>query len=199
VPIADLAGGTVAALCICAAWARRVQTVEGEYIDVSMTDVIASWVGPRAGTAMEGRAEATRGSTGYGIFECSDGGYLTLAVISEDHFWRAVCDALDLPELRELGHHERLDRFEECDTAIRTACRAMPRDVAVERLAATGAPVTPLLRPEETADHPLFRARGVVVDDPEDGVRVGFPARLREHPARTPGPRPAPGEHDCWT
>jgi crotonobetainyl-CoA:carnitine CoA-transferase CaiB-like acyl-CoA transferase len=63
VPIADLAGGVVAALCICAAWARRVQTGEGEYIDVSMTDVIASWVGPRAGTKMQGRDEVAHAAT----------------------------------------------------------------------------------------------------------------------------------------
>ena len=39
VPIADLAAGTVAALLICAAWAKRVQTGEGERIDVAMADV----------------------------------------------------------------------------------------------------------------------------------------------------------------
>jgi crotonobetainyl-CoA:carnitine CoA-transferase CaiB-like acyl-CoA transferase len=194
VPIADLAGGTVAALCICAAWAKRVATGEGEYIDVSMTDVIASWVGPRAGTAMAGRTERARGSTGYGLFQCADGGWLTLAVISEDHFWRAVCTALDLLEYRDLDHNDRLDRFEECDAAVAKACAALPRDEAVARLAAAGAPVAPMLRPDEAGQHPLFRERGVVVDG-----RVGFPAQLKNHPARPPGPAPEPGEHQGWS
>ena len=40
--VADLAAATVAAMVICAAWARRLQTGEGEHIDVAMADVVAS-------------------------------------------------------------------------------------------------------------------------------------------------------------
>ena len=94
VPIADLAAATVAALAICAAWANRLRTGDGEHIDVAMTDVVASWIGPRSGNAIEGRDEPARGSTGYGVFRCADGGYLALGVIAEDHFWKAVCDGL---------------------------------------------------------------------------------------------------------
>jgi crotonobetainyl-CoA:carnitine CoA-transferase CaiB-like acyl-CoA transferase len=196
VPIADLAGGTIAALCICAAWAKRVQTGEGEYIDVSMTDVIASWVGPLAGVAMSGRSERSRGSTGYGVFECADGKFLSLAVISEDHFWRAVCEALGLPgEWGGLSHYERLDRFDECDAAIRAACAALARDDAVERLAAAGAPVAPVLTPDEAGRYPHFHEREVFVDDPAFGLRGAFPARLTHHPTRRPGPLPAVNEH----
>src|SRR5207248_9537494 len=41
VPIADLAGGMAAALAVCAAYTRRLQTGEGERIAVAMADVIA--------------------------------------------------------------------------------------------------------------------------------------------------------------
>ena len=105
VPIADLAAANVAALLICAAWAKRLQTGEGERIDVSMADVIASWVGPHEGTAHRDADEPVRGSPGYGVFETADAKYLTLAVISEDHFWAAVCDALAIDGLR--GPHLR--------------------------------------------------------------------------------------------
>ena len=44
-PIADLAGGVFAAFAICAAVVRRQRTGEGEYIDVSMSDVLATWTG----------------------------------------------------------------------------------------------------------------------------------------------------------
>ena len=91
-PIADLAAGTVAALLICAAWAKRLQTGEGERIDVAMADVVASWVGPYSGTEMRGRDEPAVGSPGYGVFRCADGAFVTVAVISEDHFWRGACD-----------------------------------------------------------------------------------------------------------
>jgi crotonobetainyl-CoA:carnitine CoA-transferase CaiB-like acyl-CoA transferase len=163
-----------------------------------MADVVASWVGPRDGAAVAGRTAPTRGSTGYGVYACADGRFLTLAVISEDHFWQAVCDALDLAEYRDLGHAARLDRFDECDAAIVAACAALPRDVAVARLAERGAPVAPVLSPAEAGAEPAFRARGVFHAGAGGRRRVGFPARLGRHPARDPGPGPGPGEHQGW-
>ena len=44
-PVADLEGGTVSAVLICAAWAHRMATGLGERIDVAMADVVAWWVG----------------------------------------------------------------------------------------------------------------------------------------------------------
>ena len=193
-PVADLAAGTVAALCICAAWAKRLHTGEGEYIDVAMADVVASWSGPRSGNVVRGRAAPTRGSAGYGVFRCADGRFLTLAVISEDHFWRAVCEGLDLAsDLHGLRHHERLDRFEECQAAVTAACAALARDDAIERLDRAGAPVAPVLDADEMAAHPQFRSREIVVDAGDGTARLGFPARLRVHPPRPPGPLPEVG------
>ncbi len=191
VPIADLAAGTVAALCICAAWAKKIQTGEGERIDVSMADVVASWSGTSSGNLLRGRAQPTRGSAGYGVFHCADGGWLTLAVISEDHFWKAVCEALDLaPALHPLGHLERLDRFDECQAAIAAACTTLTREDALDRLTRAGAPVAPVLDPAEMTVNEQFRSREVVFDAGDGTARLGFPARLEEHPPRRPGPVP---------
>jgi crotonobetainyl-CoA:carnitine CoA-transferase CaiB-like acyl-CoA transferase len=189
-PVADLAAGTVAALVICAAWARRLRTGEGERIDVAMADVVASWVGPRAEVAVRGLEAAAGGSAGYGVYRCADGRFLTLAVIAEDHFWRAVCDTLGIGTLRALSHIERLERLGECDAAIRGALAGIDCDDAITRLAAAGAPVAPVLTPEEAGRHEQFRSRGVVVEEPGGTLRAGFPARLTVHPARTPGPAP---------
>jgi CoA:oxalate CoA-transferase len=199
VPIADLAAATVAALAICAAWANRLRTGEGEHIDVAMTDVVASWIGPRSGNAIQGRDEPTRGSTGYGVFRCADGGYLALGVIAEDHFWKAVCDGLAIPELGDLTYFARLDRFEECQAAVTNACAGLARGVAVERLTAAGAPVTPVLTPEEMGAHPHFRERGVIAVDDDGELRIGFPAVFTTRPSRRPGPTPEPdADHDAW-
>jgi crotonobetainyl-CoA:carnitine CoA-transferase CaiB-like acyl-CoA transferase len=199
VPIADLAAATVAALAICAAWANRLRTGEGEHIDVAMADVVASWIGPRSGNAIRGREAATRGSTGYGVFRCADGGWIALGVIAEDHFWKAVCDGLGIERLGDLAYFDRLDRYEECQRAVADACAAVPRDLAVERLTAAGAPVTPVLTPEEMGSHPHFRERGVIAVDDDGELRVCFPAVFSAHPARRPGPSPEPdADHDAW-
>ena len=200
VPIADLAAGTVAALCICAAWAKKIATGEGERIDVAMADVVASWSGTSTGNVLRGRERPTGGSAGYGIFACADGGWITLAVISEDHFWQAVCDALDLdPALRPLRHLERLDRFRECQAAIADACAQLTRAEALDRLTRAGAPVAPVLDPAEMTAHEQFRSREVVFDAGDGTARLGFPARLEQHPPRPPGPSPEiDADPDGW-
>lgn len=45
-PIGDLAAGLSAAFGICAAVLGRMATGQGTYLDVSMTDVLATWTGP---------------------------------------------------------------------------------------------------------------------------------------------------------
>ena len=75
------------------------------------------------------------------------------------------------------------------------ACAALPRDVAVERLTAAGAPVTPVLTPEEMGAHPHFRERGVIAVDDDGELRVCFPAVFAEQPGaaardRIPSPTP---------
>lgn len=193
-PVADLAGGTLAALLICAAWARRARTGEGERIDVAMADVVASWVGPRRGFTVRGLETPPGGSAGYGVYRCLDGGFVALGVIAEDHFWEAVCAVLGLDELAGLSHRERLTRLDECDGAVRGAVAAWHRDALVAALTAAGAPATPVLTPEEASAHPQFRDRGVVVEEPDGTLRSGFPARLARHPPRASGPVPDPDE-----
>jgi crotonobetainyl-CoA:carnitine CoA-transferase CaiB-like acyl-CoA transferase len=121
-------------------------------------------------------------------------------VISENHFWQAVCDALDLaPALRDLGHPERLDRFDECQSAITNACAQLTRADALERLTRAGAPVAPVLEPDEMAADPQFRTREVVFDAGDGTARLGFPAQLTQHPPRPPGPAPDVDENrDGW-
>ena len=172
---------------------QAVQTGEGERIDVAMADVCAAWVGPYDTVAHRDRDTPAGGSPGYGVFRAADGGYVTLAVISEDHFWRAVCDALGLADLGALTYGERLDRIDACNAAVAGAIAGLDRDTAVAQLAAAGAPVAPALTPGELAAEPQFRARQVFVEDGDGHLRVGLPARLSAHPPRRPGPAPEAG------
>jgi crotonobetainyl-CoA:carnitine CoA-transferase CaiB-like acyl-CoA transferase len=139
--------------------------------------------------------------SGYGVFACADDGWITLAVISEDHFWQAVCDGLALAdELRSLGHLARLDRFDECQAAVAAACARLTRDEALERLTRAGAPVAPVLDPAEMAANEQFRVREVVFDAGDGTARLGFPARLQDHPPRPPGPIPeVDRDRSGWT
>jgi crotonobetainyl-CoA:carnitine CoA-transferase CaiB-like acyl-CoA transferase len=176
-PVADLAGATMLALAICAAWAHKLQTGEGEYVDVSMTDVVATWRGNRSHVRVAGRDRPSGGSAGYGVFRCADGVFVTLAVIAEDHFWTAVCDALGLDDVRTVAYAERLARVAELNGRVADALASMPGDAALQALSETGAPAAPVLVPE-----------AVVLPD-------GFPAKLGVHPLVTRGRAPQIDEH----
>jgi crotonobetainyl-CoA:carnitine CoA-transferase CaiB-like acyl-CoA transferase len=202
VPIADLAAATVAATVICAAWARRCadgDAFAGERIDVAMAEVVATWSGTASVNTLRGRAEPARGSAGYGVFATADGGSVSLGVIAEDHFWAAVCDALGLGDVRDLAYGERLDRVEECNARVAGAIAALTTADALDRLVRAGAPVAPVLAPEEVVSEPQFVARGLVVRGADGRACLRFPARIALHDVAAPGPVPYPGADDAAT
>lgn len=193
-PVADLEGGTVCALLICAAWARRLATGSGERIDVAMADVVAWWVGTRTGAAHVSAGERTYGSPGYGVFPTRDGRWIALGVLGEQRLWDAVCRALHLSDLEGMPFDARLARTAEVNARIAAAIASLDRDTALARFEARGAPASPVLRPEEAAQDPQRLARAVQVQT-DLGLVVGLPARLAGD-GRTVSDRiPEVGEH----
>jgi crotonobetainyl-CoA:carnitine CoA-transferase CaiB-like acyl-CoA transferase len=145
-PIADLAGGMAAAFGICAAVLGRHVSGEGTYLDVSMTDVLATWTG-RIGSA-DGSASGWARSgpvPGYGIFDTVDGAQVALGVISEQHFWSNLCIELGLDELSHLAFEDRSAQGDEMQRAVKRAIAGRHRDELVTALAAVGVPVAPVL------------------------------------------------------
>ena len=122
-PVADLAAGMTAAFGICAAVIGRAASGQGTYLDISMTDVMATWTGP-SGAGSPGRAAAQTGPVpGYGIFSTAGGGQVSLGVVNEQHFWSRLCDHLGLGELADLDFDERCRRGEEMQDAIASRSR----------------------------------------------------------------------------
>lgn len=193
-PTADLESGTLAALLVCAAWARRVAHGQGERIDVAMADVVAWWVGPRSVTAVGPEAARPGGSPGYGVFASSDGEWLTLAPLTEPHLWASICTALGLDDLADVPFTERLARADDLNHRIAACIATMPLAVALERLHAAGAPVAPVLTPEAAAAHPQFVARETLAEIRGTAVPL-LPAILDEHPRLAAAPIPRVGEH----
>ncbi len=193
-PIADLAGGVFAAFAICAAVVRRERTGEGEYVDVSMADVLATWTG-----AVPPRAEvvdpAARGVPGYGLFETADGRHVALSVITENHFWSALCDVLGLEDARDLSFVDRMARLAELQSRLTDAIRHHERDDLVARLLARDAPAAPALDRDEMLALEHFRARGVSTSDPWAARATGYQVTFTNHPAARRSPPPEADQH----
>jgi len=193
VPIADLGGGLAAAYAVCAALVRQQRTNEGEHIDVAMGDLLASWTGavpPRA-TGVDPDA---RGVPGYGMFRCRDG-YVALGIITEDHFWSALCDALGFDDARDLGWLERMRMTAPLQARIAAALASRDRDEVAHELLAAGVPASPVLDRKEMLELQHFAARDVVTVDGSGAPATGHPVRFVNHPAARTSAAPAVDEH----
>ena len=185
-PIADLAGGAYAALAVCAALVKRSRTGEGESIDVSMTDVLASWTGAVPPlTLPDGQAVGGQ-VAGYGTFQTADGGWIALGVISEDHFWTGLTRTLGLDDAAALTFPERLALGSSLTERIAKAIAERDRDDVVRELTSAGVPASPILSQPEMVRADVFRARGTVADGPGGEAVMQHPLQYRHHPARTP-------------
>jgi crotonobetainyl-CoA:carnitine CoA-transferase CaiB-like acyl-CoA transferase len=165
-PIADLAGGMAAAFGVCAAVLGRHATGEGTYLDVSMTDVLATWTGRIGSTDGDSAEGSSRDGPvpGYGVFDTADGGQIALGVISEQHFWSNLCAELGLDDMAALGFEVRSARGAEAQRAVAAAVSGRCRDELVAALTAAAVPVAPVLD-----------RRGMVASAPFPA----FPVRLR--------------------
>jgi crotonobetainyl-CoA:carnitine CoA-transferase CaiB-like acyl-CoA transferase len=206
-PLADLASGMTAAFGICAALLGRSGSGDGDgdgvgtYLDVSMTDVMATWTGSgSAATAGDdgaadgdakgegwsgtGAAESATKVPGYGLFTTADGLQVALGVVSEQHFWSALCGALGLDGLADVPFSERMERGQELGAAVERAVLGRGRAEVVSSLLAAGVPVAPVLdRAGMVANAPF----------PIFPIRLGGAGQAGAHGAG--GAVPALGQH----
>ena len=186
-PLADLAGGVYAAMAICAALLRVARGGAGEYIDVAMTDVLATWTGPLPSLTVEGGPVLRGGGVaGYGSFHTADGGWIALGVLAVQPLWEALTRSLGMASRTALTFVERLEMVEELNAEVAAAVGAMTRDEAVTLLADAGAAVSPVLGQAELGGDDNLRARGLVAQSADGRTTMAHPVHYRTHPAQTP-------------
>jgi crotonobetainyl-CoA:carnitine CoA-transferase CaiB-like acyl-CoA transferase len=184
-PIADLAGGSYAALAISAALVRRERRGEGERIDVSMTDILATWTGALPPLIMSD-GQSLGDLPGYGTFATADGGWIALGVLSEDGAWADLVRALGLDDAASLGFAERVALGKQLNARIVKAVGDSRRDEVVAALVEAGVPASPVLSQQEMLGAELFRRRGTVADGPDGEAVMRHPVRYDRHPVRSP-------------
>ena len=196
--IADLGGGLFAAFAIVGALLSRELGHGGEYVDVAMTDVVASFSQSIAGEALTGgdprpgETPLTGAYPWYGVYETADGRYVTLGAL-EPRFWRTFCTEVDREDL--IGLHMTDDPVER--EALRDELAALfasrTRDEWTESLGDETA-TAPVLTPAEAVEHPQLAER--VIYRPDDAPpRIGFPACGPDLPVDPDESIPRHGEH----
>ncbi len=199
VQVADIGGAAWPAVsAILAALLARQRTGRGRYLDVAMLDGTLGWMGMYLAGRWAGGPPLERGRLAlsgalacYQLYRTADGRYMALGAL-EPPFWQAFCAALGRPDFAPLQY--AANQQERLKAEVAGLVAGQTRATWVERFASVDACFTPVLDPDEVADDPQVRARGMI-------RRVG-PGRERQVGPAVPfapdtplAPPPALGEH----
>lgn len=206
IPIGDLAGGMFAVMGVQAALLSRVQTGEGQHVDISMLDCQISLLNYMATMySMSGDIPTPIGNshfvhTPYNTFQTKDD-TIIIAVIG-DKFWPALVDLVDMEVLRNPKYataHERLTDQAFIEEKLNEALVKQSANYWLEKLDAARIPCARVNNLAQALDDPQVRHREMVVnlDHPEGGSAEvpGNPIKLSNTAQETYSPPPLLGAH----
>ena len=195
--VSDLVTPLYSAFSILAALRHREQTGEGQYLDASMMDTLASLMfmepleefmaaghPPRAGN------DARTGPTG--LYHVKDAD--VIITVGHDHRFIALCEGLKAPELgtdpRFTDAIKRAENLDALRAELQERFAQFDCDEVLARLKERDVPIAPVRTLDEVVSDDHFRDRGTLIpmrhsllDDPiEDGVSVGFPIKFSSGP-----------------
>jgi len=163
--VADIGGGSMPAVInILLALRHRDLAGEGSFLDISITDNLFSFPywGYARGAAygdwpQAGVERLNGGSARYQIYRTSDGRHIAAAPL-EQNFWQVFCDAIDLPS------QWRDDRLDPAGTraAIADLIGRHSSSQWRRKFEGTDACAVVVNTLQEAAEHPHFRARGLL-------------------------------------
>jgi crotonobetainyl-CoA:carnitine CoA-transferase CaiB-like acyl-CoA transferase len=202
--VSDLAAGQFAAIALLAALVGRTRTGAGQYIDLSMTDGVVSWVGTElARFHAEGRSPQRPNVTvapHYEIFATAEGEFVSLGIVYEDHFWVRFCEAMGLAGWRDWGNAARLRRYAEIRDELRHRFLQRTRAEWERALEAADVPFAGVASLAEVLQNPQFRHRGLFAELPSStgsgtSRQVGLPMNFSGAECAPRGAPPRLGEH----
>ena len=201
VQVADLAGGMIAGVAILAALLARERTGRGQYIDVSMCDVMLSMLPVPAAHHFAGHTIEVGGKYAlsgaypfYNVYETSDGKFMTLGAL-EPKFWANFCRKVGCEDLarRQFDSGELRDSlFKE----VREVFQSRTQAEWIELMRDADCCCEPVLSMSEAFEHAQTRAREMI-REPEHGKfkELGVAYKLSNAQPRGTTSTPALGEH----
>jgi len=204
--IGDIGGGALMCVIgILSALHHRDRAGEGQFVDVSMTDGIVSWLALQAADYFAepktvpgpGDMRLNGGLLCYRIYETSDGRHITMGAL-EPKFWEAFCRAVDRPHLIGEQYAQGTAREKPCEE-LEALFKSKTFDEWVAFAADKDLMLEPILTFGEAFSHPQVKAREMVVEvnDPRTGPQrqLGFPIKFSETPGEIRSFAPELGEH----
>jgi acetyl-CoA hydrolase len=199
--VGDVGGGSMyLAVGLLAGIMSARTTGTGQVVDAAIVDGSAHMMSLLLALQASGQMSTQRGQSlldgphWYNTYRCADGAFISVGSL-EPKFYRELREKLGLaadPAFDKPFNSQAWPQLREQFAAL---FGGRSRDEWCALLEGTDACFAPVLSPEEAADHPHMRARGVYTRD--DGVLQASPApRFSATPAGTPGPIPQRGQHN---
>ena len=140
VQLADFSSSMYATIMILASLYEREKTGRGRYIDISMFHSALFSIPLHSAPLLNGMniLPAFSSNPAYGVYRTKDG-YVTIGIIAEEHFWKRLCESLNLDF--EFSLFESFFRHEEVRKEIQHRLVNMTTREALDLLLAADIPV----------------------------------------------------------
>ncbi len=203
--VGDWGGGaSMATIGILLSLLARHKTRQGQFIDISMTDGVISWLGSYARDFFAEGVIPKRGETvptgGFpynAVYQTKDGKYISVGCW-EPWLYENLCSALDRKDLIPLQHAPE-EKRKEIFSTFQAIFSQKTAEEWFTLFKDSNVPVAPVHSFEEVFNDPQVTERGMIVqlDHPEFGAvkQIGTPIKVSETPGEIRSFAPRHGEH----
>src|SRR5207244_605094 len=206
-PLSDITAGILAAMGILAAYAHRLKTGEGQWVETSLYEaalVQTYWqsaIALATGTAPRAMGSAHPLNAPYQAFETADG---WIVVGGANHRnWLRMLDAIGAPELAEdprfLDNAARMANLAALEAELAERLRARNSKHWLEALEERGVPCGPVCDMLQALADPQTIAREMVVEVEHATLgsvkAIGLPIKFSQTPGKVRSGAPLYGEH----
>jgi crotonobetainyl-CoA:carnitine CoA-transferase CaiB-like acyl-CoA transferase len=206
-PLSDITAGVLASMGILAAYAHRLKTGVGQWVETSLYEAALvqtywqSTIALATNTAPRAMGSAHPLNAPYQAFEASDG-WLVVGGANKKH-WLLMLEALGATELavdpRFVSGSDRMAHLKELEAVLSRHFRSRTRAHWLAALDEKGVPCGPVHDMLEALNDPQTLAREMVVEVEHSTVgpvkTIGLPVKFSETPGKVRSGAPVYGEH----
>jgi crotonobetainyl-CoA:carnitine CoA-transferase CaiB-like acyl-CoA transferase len=208
-PVSDITAGILLAMGISAAYARRLQTGQGQKVDTSLFEAAITHTYWQSAIAFAtGVSPGPMGSAHplnapYQAFQTADG-WINIGAANQAN-WERLVKLIGASELNDdprfRANTGRMAHLAELTEALNTIFRTRTTDQWLAVLEQGGFPAGPVLSIAQMHADPQTRAREMVVSTYHAAAgrveSLGLPVKFSETPGGVRGPAPVLGQHSA--
>src|SRR5918995_2036796 len=206
-PLSDITAGIIAAMGILAAYAHRLKTGEGQWVETSLFEaalVQTYWqsaIALATGEAPRPMGSAHPLNAPYHAFEAADG-WIVVGGANQRN-WLRTLDAIGAPELaddpRFRDNAGRMAHLRELEAEFAKRLRTKPAEHWLNLLEEKGVPCGPVNTMLQALSDPQTLAREMVVEVEHTTLgpvkTLGLPVKFSQTPGKVRSGAPLYGEH----